>query len=598
MLLEYENGARRFERWADVDEESGRFAFDRLEAAAYRVDVISDELAYTRLDGVVVGAQPEEELVIPMSRGATARGIVVDSDGAPLGGVSVAVPDVNYHGRLVHASFGPAVTSNADGHFDLGGLPPTGEVTLSFAKDGYAIKRVTLRSIGDFVRVELSRTARLELSLLGSGAVSRGLSVTVVEENRRYTTHEEPERSTIVIDDVIPGTVHLTIGRYGLQGQIHQDTVTLEAGETLRREYGRAGGARLSGRIVGKDLSFSQRFQVQTVLHPEYTDARLFLVNSELRYEFEGLAPGRRLVRVSGAPGFATIRADEMITVADGDDLELDVTIHEAGFVGVVRDREGQAIAGAELYFKSLRGGPDAWRDSPSIECRTTSDGKYQLYGVSPGDYRVLCRAPRHTTWLEKRTVEGDGALTPLDIVLVPAGVVRVRCMDSAGSAVSGALVILEGVPPHPLAKPTQTKTDGVGVAVIDMVTPGDWSVVVEAEGTFPHRSVHRVVSGQQIDVLAALRRTGTLELVLRDASGLAVPGVAVEIDDGLGGDGPLWLDRGWITTSTGNLVTDPSGRLTIDGVPEGTLTLSVGGMSWEVALVAGERKAVVLTIL
>jgi protocatechuate 3,4-dioxygenase beta subunit len=150
----------------------GRFQLD-VAAGRYRVSVRADGYAAASAD---VEVQPAgvSDVRLPLPRGATVRGRVVDPSGRPAGdGLVRAIASTPGAG----ASSAPLLP---DGRFEIGGLAD-GEYTLVARSDGggFAL-RAGVTSGAEDVTLLLRRGGRIELKLVGTdGAPVPGASASV-----------------------------------------------------------------------------------------------------------------------------------------------------------------------------------------------------------------------------------------------------------------------------------------------------------------------------------------------------------------------------------------------------------------------------------
>jgi hypothetical protein len=122
------------------------------------------------------------------------------------------------------------------------------------------------------------------------------------------------------------------------------------------------------------------------------------LVDSESRFTFKGLAPGRYAVRatregffgppVNGTPG--TLVTKNVTVEADKPTAPVEFVMTPGGIIsGRVRDPNGQAVSGVQIaaYRVAYPNGRKNWTVAST---KTTDDrGEYRMFWLAPGEYYV-----------------------------------------------------------------------------------------------------------------------------------------------------------------------------------------------------------------
>ncbi len=250
-----------------------------------------------------------------------------------------------------------------------------------------------------------------------------------------------------------------------------------------------------------------------------------------------GLVPGRQQFMVGAyAPGpdggwmvqGTEVPALETLSLApDSETTDLELVLRRGWPVtGIVRDTEGQALAGVEIEPRVRIG--RSWAELEGVS--TNVDGRFRLAGVPEGAASLVTQ---HDDYQRERlridVVEG---LAELEFELAPAFAVRGVVLDAAGYAVPGAraaarLEDSEG------KRRRSTSVDEFGRFVLDGLEEGTWNVTASAPGwEHPSDDLQRVLlpgapelrlTLQPVPTPALASVTGELR---RAVSGDPIPGL------------------------------------------------------------------------
>ncbi len=235
-------------------------------------------------------------------------------------------------------------------------------------------------------------------------------------------------------------------------------------------------------------------------------------------------------------------------------------------FAGIVVDREGKPVAGAEVRivggwaFGPMR--PDGGGIDEAVipKVTTAGDGRFTFtLERKVASVRVLARARGFAA------ARPDVELAPereTRVVMVPAAVVRVTVVEPDGATpVRGAIVrVLCGDRAAPRGNATgalgwtdEATTDARGVAEVS-ANGGPAAVIFARGGSGPWgRKDGLLVPPEGLEVKVALAATSTLVLTVNGPDGRALSGVRVLV---VGGGG-IWEGR-----------TDASGAWRVEGIP------------------------------
>lgn len=585
LIEEASRGNRVTEEWFEVDAATGTLEFPSIHTGAYRFDAVSPHHAVaTVLFDVKSG---DNELVIPLSSGIMVRGRVEDATtGAGIVAATVALADLNRFGKAM-GDLGTMATTAADGSFLLDHLP-AGDFGLRAAADGYAANAVRVREGEALAPLRLERSASLEVTVIGrDGQPLTGLAMTVDHPVAGRLSATEPSAPVVRIDGIPPGRVAVGVAAHALNRQTIQETVDLTAGDVVRREFRMGGGARVSGRVkLAATLSEFTIDWVQTYRLPHRDDVRVFNLGSDACFAFDGLEVGQRVFRVTSNNPALPIEANRELTVVEGDNPDVVIEVTRRGFAGDVSNSGGERLGAAVLRFTRLADGN--WRERATARVVAHGDGAYTVIGLDAGAYRVRVDAPGCAAYPAAHDVADTAEPTPLDIVLQPEAVLEITCHDAKREPLAAAIEVVPATD-LPLEEPRRVHTDSDGRIAIDRMPAGNWIVTANVPDRFPARATCELAEGSKAALDLEMRALGSLELTVFAANGAAVADAPVSIADVHGGQADSWLAAGFIRTSTGALVTDHRGRLRIDGLPAGRLTVTTFDASVQVTLAADQ---------
>ena len=274
-----ERSSRNHGRPIETDED-GAFAFHREMPDRTAVEVKAEGFRPLKreLEPLVETGWPKESSLgdLTLDPGRSLRGRTIDgATGAPVGGVGVKTTVARKEGRVVVLDEQRA-TTDADGRFELSGLPPEGPVTLAARATGYAPKSLEVSEEADEVEVVLGKGGRVEGRLCGR---SHELARSEVQMERpdlgdpregaqkpdaagRFVfTGVEPGRRTfarawVYESPLRPGSWAMMMG--GTRG-----SVEVEEGRTVMLELG-CSGIPFSGLLLKEGAPFANKVVVFT----------------------------------------------------------------------------------------------------------------------------------------------------------------------------------------------------------------------------------------------------------------------------------------------------------------------------------------------
>lgn len=196
-------------------------------------------------------------------------------------------------------------------------------------------------------------------------------------------------------------------------------------------------------RMVGENVAGERR------VSDFYTATRTSSSDAQGRFSFGGLAAGTYslLARRSGRPESKPVS----VNIAEAelkDDVKL-LMPSGARLFGRVADPEGRAVDGVSVSAKPLKPPEPGSRPERDTGAHTDAEGKFEILGLSPGDYRVSARP------LAKASSDPDDPLMPVSVdqvsansselkITLPRGAtIRGSLHDKSGAAVFGYLVVV-----------------------------------------------------------------------------------------------------------------------------------------------------------
>ena len=576
-------------QWADLDSD-GRYRFDGVPAGKHSLHVFADGFAPAFLGPIVIDPPRTDasSFDVDLDSGATLTGTVRDAGSrAPVVGAKVQLVSLeevfdepSARGRLPLEA-----TTDAAGRYELGHAPVGRRfgLTVDAAEYGVPVHTLTIPdgALSAHLDVELSPGATLELTLVGDDGASRptfhGTVFGGAVERRKthaakggVCTFERlpsgPTHAGVFAPNADPSMVDLWM----------RQQVELVAGETTRVEFSLKDTGRIRGRITGAPIerelrrfSIAARDPEERTRHTRSTES-----NAQNEYVLDGLPSGRHLVTLASFDSGDRLLLRRLVDVVAGEETRLDFELGDLVIQGAIVDERGDPIMGAQF---------DARQDDIPGSHRAVSgvDGRFSLSGLHEGTWRYSARADgRAQLDGQVELVEGT-TIEPLSLRLEPESILRVSVVDVAGAEVEHAAV----VDCRPAAMPgaaglRREGRDTRGRIVVRGARADEYVLHVRADGFFPERAVVRGIAGSDVDVTVTLRRPGTLDLRVLGRDGAPLRAVIPSVVDQQTGESARdWLRTSLVQTTPDGLRTDDSGRLRIDGLPEGAYRVEVAGM-------------------
>ncbi len=274
-----ERSSRNHGRRIETDED-GSFAFHREMPDRTAVEVKAEGFRPLKreLEPLAEAGWPKETSLgeLMLDPGRSLRGRTVDgATGAAVGGVDVKTTVARKEGSVVVLDEQRA-TTDADGRFELSGLPPEGPVTLAARATGYAPKSLEVSEEADEVEVVLGKGGRVEGRLCGR---PHELARSEVQLERpglgdpREGAQKPDAAGRVVFTGVEPGRrtfarawvyeSPLRPGSWAMMMGGTRGSVEVEEGRTVMLELGCA-GIPFSGLLLREGAPFASKVVVFT----------------------------------------------------------------------------------------------------------------------------------------------------------------------------------------------------------------------------------------------------------------------------------------------------------------------------------------------
>ena len=222
------------------------------------------------------------------------------------------------------------------------------------------------------------------------------------------------------------------------------------------------------------------------------------------------------------AEGFGAAQVTPIVLTGDSEASRRSEQVVELGeehfLRGIVRDEEGQAIAGASVTVGRVRPRPPV-----QLATTTAEDGTFELRGLPDGRYGVFVRAEGFSN-ANRNGVKVDG--DPLQITMYRKGGVRGRVTDLQGNPVQKFRLELKkvnkGTAMYGPMGVSRTYDTPDGSYTLENLDPGTYVLLCQAEGFAPTYSPG-----------FKLERDLVTGVDIRLSRGATLSGMVVSLNDG-----------------------------------------------------------------
>lgn len=573
--------------WPPIEQplaDDGSFSFERLPDGVYGVEVIvpaqqegGPEYASVPLENVT----PDLRVSLALVEAFRVPVKVQDAEGEPVPNarVTIGYSSIGMLQRMAqtdeegHASMGPIVPGPYVLRADATGFLPseplevdvrdanTEEQVLVLARpariEGTVVDEngrpvpnadVLVDTEGLFVAGESSARARLFGLAMSGGTGSLGVTQGKVPDIPKLGEEElgvagvlSDEEGRFVLDMLMPGTYRLR-AIHGLHAGSPLERIELRSGEVRTGvELRLRAGALLTGVVRGTS---GQPIPDAVIELPD----GLRLWSDELGVFDAGFHAGEQEVIVR-APGYVPRRIPFEVGKTPLD-LEIELEEADASLSGVIRDGNGQPIAGALVTVRLLDG------LSPTELVETDSHGAFELQGLPPGGAELEVDHLDYVHTGAKLTLEkGRGVDTELSMEAGWTIPILVR-QKVSGEPIAGAQIRAGRNTMYTDRNGKTALHKMQGRAIVIEIAASGWTPV-SLEVKRPAEEAH---SEEQ---LVELEQGGAIEGELTDERGEPVAGATIVIED----------TRGEVLAQT---TTRTGGAWRVDGLPEGDVVVKV----------------------
>jgi uncharacterized GH25 family protein len=598
-----------------VVDADGLVRFTGVAAGEWRVRA-NDE---TRLDDskkvTAGGPGSSVDVELRLTKGRTLTGVVVASDGTPIGRASVAAfvePSLMNMSSMMHAGERRWQPADDEGRFTLGGLPDGKLVCEAHAK-GYRDGRATVEKDAAECRIELSTRGAIEGVVVSkkTGKPVTRFDAKVVRE-RKSTGIFDPTASLNFIDVTVPfatpngkfrlagvnpGRLRLifSAAEHGEQatdwldvaeGEIKKGVVVfLEAEAVVEGTVVEAGGG---APVEGAGVERASGSNPLEAMMARIFAAEPLRSDAQGRFRIGGLSAGSTQF-VASKEGFVEASSDELELAAGQTVAGVRIELARGGEIwGVVSDTSGAPQPGASLMCQEV-----AHMKMHSV--KSDDKGEYHVKGLAAGAFTVS-RMPSQIDLGRENFVSEISSLVETRSVRLKAGeTMRIdfggasrggaaldgRVMQS-GAPVAGALINVFTTPAGDAAAATglkQATTAADGTFAVAGLTPGSGFVQVNGpefglngSASAAAQPIH-LSDGETTHVELVIPTGGLGGTVVDAATGAPLSGVAVYAASAEPGANLLEL----ATRRAAAVHTDANGAFLVKHLRDGRYVLTAG---------------------
>lgn len=417
-------------------------------------------------------------LEIVQGKGRTIEGVVVRTDGSPLGDTEI---------RLTNStSFRDSTRSDAQGRFRFDDLPLGAPISLDTGGWGFRT-RLNVASGEDFVRLEVdpkvevkgrvldpqgqpTQEAHVTLTRMGES----GIAFSDTDLQGRFRVEVEPGEYLLLASQQPYAPYESVLRADALEKAPPSVDIVLQPGMTAEGAIGDVDSSRYFS--VQVSAAWLGRFKSRDGGVP-----RVGRVGEDGMVRIPGMGPGAWRIDAydTGADGGRWDDAFTLLVEPGQKFIELPFQHKDGGRIDLVLRQDGRTLAGVRVQLMTV-GDPIAGLDVDRWTRWTSREGSAAFVGLRPADYKVFMqvgnfylgrpvevkRRRRHKVDVDLRT----GHLR---------GVVRGR----DGLGVSQARIVLNSVKGSDAQGTVRQRTDQAGAFSVADLPRGEYSLRVMAEG-------------------------------------------------------------------------------------------------------------------
>jgi len=554
---------------ADFEDAAGRFELGGLHPGTWSLQLTAEGHRPPREPLEVGIPRSGAPLEITLARSAEIRGVVVDPQGAPIGGAEVGAS------RGPRPAFGrwgdgsSRTKTDADGTFRLAGVAP-GTIALSAEHADWAA------SVPTPVEIAAGGVAEGVVLALRAGGTIRGHVYDDAGEPQAGRRIGLGENAFAVMGMAFGGDdagqtsdasgaftfLHVTPGEYSVTAMPSEDDLFDMMGGDGRDEEAVIG---MFSKLVTERVSVADGAEAYVRLgaaprrpvrvhgrvtagDQPVTDTRLFVVaeggsilqgmklattDPQGAYEVTVDRPGAYSIGVQidddGGPG-----VEFPIDVPDADELRVDLALPLGGIEGIVYQPDGKP---ANSIPVSLDQDGAAVRLGDMSSEWSDADGRFRFEHLRPGEYtlraggggpfgamggaRGATGGARAVTIASGVNVRADEVTGGVELRLTDGGRVEGTVRDAAGQPVVGAAVFVRDSKGRLLSRLSTTSTDAGGHYEYRSVPPGEVTVSARSSDAAASDSAPtRVAAGETAQVDLTVEPATTIVLIVEDEDG------------------------------------------------------------------------------
>ncbi|HEV8658989.1 MAG TPA: carboxypeptidase regulatory-like domain-containing protein [Thermoanaerobaculia bacterium] len=433
-------------------------------------------------------------IMLTIPSGVAITGRVIDKDGKPVAGVSIATTEATeFSGNMVRRMMalgaqrdrGDDIVKTAnDGKFSL--RLKEGSYDFAFKHEGFATKTVRALQVNSTTKpIEVTLEPGVEISgrVTRNGAGIEGVRMMVIGEGVQASAETAADGS-FRISDLTPGQMMLNAMK---EDEFIQQIRPVTA-PALDMNIEIPPGGRVSGHVVDKSTKQPVTSFQAGISTPRSGGGMVIMMPPQMRsftnddgtFALENVPAGQTQIVVN-APGYTTARVPN-VNVEEGkniSDIEVEMD-HGVRVVGHVTGPDGGALAGVVVRLDMMGGRvmrPGPMQNQSAI---TDANGDYSIDALESGDKTFVFTRSGYVATQKSATLSGNE--TRVDAQLGSGMRVSGVVVTDAGAPVSDAAVNANSAGNSGFGTPN-TVTDANGGFTFEGLAPGHYNFYASKRG-------------------------------------------------------------------------------------------------------------------